>query len=330
MKLIKVVFSTDIEIDRLVCELYGLTEEEIEIIEQGKKIMSLSEIYNRVRSSIVAFVPKYFKIDPQEPKTPALPSIFGTGFIFREDGLIATNNHVLTVFDQVLRDPNNPKEWPVLVMLFTPSEKGMLQIPLEVLNRGGISKIEHKKEIENHYKISTPDLGYVQVKAKGLPVLELENSECLVEGMEIATAGFPMGENLLVEGERLKQVTPIVQKGIVSSVLPFPSKNNTGFMINVMSQGGASGSPVFLPESGKVIGILFARVYDSEKTAKGDWVRVPTNFSYCVPSNYLKHMMENHLPKLQLELPADTISLGEIFKKSKQIDILDWENRNQL
>ncbi|GAJ23629.1 unnamed protein product, partial [marine sediment metagenome] len=28
-------------------------------------------------------------------------------------------------------------------------------------------------------------------------------------------------------------------------------------MINIMSQGGASGSPVFLPETGEVIGVLY-------------------------------------------------------------------------
>jgi len=292
--------------------------------------MGLSETYNKVKRSIVAFVPKYFNVNPDNPKPPAFPPIFGTGFIFREDGLIATNNHVLSVFGKVLQDPKNPNEYPVLALLFTPSERGMVEIRLEVISMGGIRSIVHKKDIEDHYKIPTPDLGYVQVRAKGLPALELEDSDCVAEGIEIATAGFPMGSDLLAEGGRLKQTTPILQRGIVSSVLPFPSKNNTGFMINVMAQGGASGSPVFMPESGRVIGILFSRVYDFEETKKGDLSKAPTNFSYCVPSNYLRRIMDEHLAHVNLELPPDTLSLTEMLKKSKQINILDWEDRDPL
>jgi len=70
-------------------------------------------------------------------------------------------------------------------------------------------------------------------------------------GREIGTAGFPMGTDALVffaEGEslpRLRQVSTTLRRGIIASLLPYDFPNPHGFTIDVMTQGGASGSPVF-------------------------------------------------------------------------------------
>lgn len=45
--------------------------------------MSLTETYNDIKKSIVAFVPKYIPLLENEPP-PIFPHIFGTGFVIRD------------------------------------------------------------------------------------------------------------------------------------------------------------------------------------------------------------------------------------------------------
>jgi S1-C subfamily serine protease len=51
--------------------------------------MNLEETYQKIKPSIVSFVPKFY------PKKPIheFPPIFGTGFIIA-DGIVVTNDHV--------------------------------------------------------------------------------------------------------------------------------------------------------------------------------------------------------------------------------------------
>ena len=67
-----------------------------------------------------------------------------------------------------------------------------------------------------------PDLAFVPVKARGLPAVALDGPEAIDEGTEVATAGFPMGTDALMAPGWIHQVTPTLQRGIISAVLPFP------------------------------------------------------------------------------------------------------------
>jgi hypothetical protein len=58
--------------------------------------------------------------------------------------------------------------------------------------------------------------------------------------------------------DSVSQVSPFARHGIVSSVLPCESTHPHGFSIDVPSEGGASGSPIFLAEEATVVGILHA------------------------------------------------------------------------
>ncbi len=61
---------------------------------------------------------------------------------------------------------------------------------------------------------------------------------------------------------KLTQVVPLLKRGIVSSVFPFAAPFPHGFTLDVMIQGGASGSPVFLEGEPTVVRMVGASLLD--------------------------------------------------------------------
>ena len=276
--------------------------------------MSVANAYSKVKRSIVAFTLKYIPLYGEDDQPPAIPPIIGTGFAVEKDGLIATNAHVVDAFTKVFRPPDAPEdEWSVNAMYFHLTDAGIVEIPLEVL---GVMKIEKFGHGKHYYGPKEgPDLAFVKLKVRDLPVVTLETNRELHEGTEIATAGFPMGIDALTAPGWLHQLTPTLQTGIVSAVLPFSSPSPHAYSINVMTQGGASGSPVFLTDTGGVIGVLYAGLYDLDTTLKGkDPFRVPTAISYVVPSHYIKAVFDSVLQSLDVATPDSAQTIEQMLE----------------
>jgi hypothetical protein len=68
---------------------------------------------------------------------------------------------------------------------------------------------------------------------------------------------------------------PPLQAGIISATLPFPGTRPHGYLINVMIQGGASGSPVFLSDSGTVIGAVYSSRQHVDRRIKDEADKPP-------------------------------------------------------
>jgi hypothetical protein len=213
--------------------------------------------------------------------------------------------------------------------------KGMVEIPPEVIGVYSIKKMIPGKV---YYGPPKPDVALVYVKMKDLPCLKVKyNKEKIKEGREIATAGFPMGTDTLMAPGYLHQITPTLRKGIISAVLPFECNTPHALMIDIMTQGGASGSPVFFPDSDEIVGVLNAGLNDHQRTTvilpkdkneldpslHSHFYKLPTNMSYVVPSHYIEHMLKKH----KLTLPADTPSLTDILNKSEFIEHTRGEKR---
>ena len=157
-----------------------------------------------------------------------------------------------------------------------------------------------------------PDLAFVRVGVRGLPALELDGERQPLEGMELATAGFPMGTDALVASGVLGQVSPTLQTGVVSAILPYPCSHPHGFLLNVMVRCGASGSPVFFPDSGGVAGILHAGLNDFEFTPRGRYL-VPTNLSYILPSRIIEVLLENYMEQGRFQVDPQTPTLDQLL-----------------
>lgn len=272
--------------------------------------MNLIESYEKIKPTIVAFTPKFHPVYSQDEQLPELLPIFGTGFVV-DDGIVVTNDHVVKAIPRLPKPHDCPPDlWPVdcLLWYFVP-EKGLAIIHLEVLGVFGISHMEHGRV---YYGPPKPDVAFVQVKMKELPKANVKyDLKQIKEGREVTTAGFPMGTETLMAPGYLHQLTPTLQKGIISAVLPFQCKTPHALMINIMVQGGASGSPVFLPETGDVIGVLHGSLEEKRKAISAlpkkhrkeiellepsfhsHIFASPTNISYVVPAHYIEKMLQD-------------------------------------
>lgn len=243
--------------------------------------MKLESFYPEIKKSIVAFVPKY--VHPLDKEAGyRFPPILGTGFVIRDDGLVATNRHVVDSFTEAWRPEDAaPDDWGIEAMFLYPAEKGIIDIRIPVT---GIINLGSGKR---PYGPKTPDLSIVSIKAHDLSPMSMTSSRMILEGMEIATSGYPLGRRALDGPLGLHQVTPTLQKGIISAVLPFPSEKPYSFSVNIMSNSGGSGSPVFFADSGEVAGILFSVLSDVGFTRQNDEYIIPTSISYAVPYHYI-------------------------------------------
>lgn len=102
-------------------------------------------------------------------------------------------------------------------------------------------------------------------------------------GEEVGICGFPMGADLFIDSQN-KKVTGFgytVQRGIISAILPLehPSVARELFQLDIQTYGGMSGGPVFLAETGEVIGMIVSALEEGGTV---------TNITYALPGNIVK------------------------------------------
>lgn len=288
--------------------------------------MTLQEAYKLVKGTVVAFCPKYVLADASGP--PPFPPIIGTGFVVHPDGIIATNDHVVRAFGKLRPDGLPDDDWGVYALMLHSTLEGQLEIPLEVLGVGIIGKFQHGPA---YYGPPRPDVAFVHVKARGLQALEIADDHIIVEGTELATAGFPMGTDALVAPGYVHQVTPTLQRGIISAVLPFACESPHAFTLNVMTQGGASGSPVFDPQTARVAGVLYAGLEDIGVTKGKDVYRLPTNISYVVPSHVLRNSLAAFRQNADVGVAIGAKTIDEMIRGAVLSNVIEkgrqWQVR---
>jgi S1-C subfamily serine protease len=229
----------------------------------------LPDVIEKVKPSIVAV--GTFK------KTSSPQFVLrGTGFVVGDGNHVATNAHVIP-------EVSTPDD-PVLTVQIR-SSSGTLQLRRALLSQ---RDIEH-------------DLAVLIIEGTSLPPLTIANSDVVREGHHVGFTGFPIGGGL--------GFSPVTHHGIVSSITPIalPSGNvqqlneklihklKNGpfdiFQLDATAYPGNSGSPVFNPDSGEVIGVINMVFIKSTREAA---LSSPSGIAYAIPSIHLKNLLLHH------------------------------------
>ena len=211
----------------------------------------------------------------ERTRTPAF-AFRGTAFVVGDGTFVVTNAHVLPGVLDTTR--------------------------LEVLGVLVAGPSADKVEFREAKQVAVDpgsDLAVLKIGGAPLPALQIRNSDGVKEGQPIMFTGFPIGAAI--------GLFPATHRGIVSSITPIAipqarsaeldpktiRRLTTGtfpiFQLDATAYPGSSGSPVYDPENGDVIGIVNMVLV---KGTKESVLSQPSGITYAVPSKYLKSLID--------------------------------------
>jgi S1-C subfamily serine protease len=211
----------------------------------------------------------------QQRRVPAF-EFRGTGFAVDDGSRIVTNAHVLPA---KLDDAQSEK----LAILIAPRGKGQAQV----------------REVDRSSVDVDTDLALLQLKGVPLPALALRDSDGVREGQGVLFTGFPIGNVL--------GPFPSTHRGMIAAITPIaipPARAGelnqrllrrltTGsypiFQLDATAYPGSSGSPVYDPETGEVLGIVNMVFVKGTKEAA---LTQPSGITYAIPSKYLQELLQ--------------------------------------
>lgn len=189
----------------------------------------------------------------------------GTGFVVSNGRYVLTNEHVVS---EPL-DRENKEQLAVFV--------------------GVQAQVRSVKLVAEDFQ---HDLALLKISGEPLPALTLGDSTKVREGESIAFTGFPIGPVLGLH--------PVTHQGIVSAItpiaIPLPASKDLNariinrlnhpfnvFQLDAVAYPGNSGSPLYNPSSGAVVGIVNAVFVKQSKEAI---LQKPSGISYAIPIDY--------------------------------------------
>lgn len=287
--------------------------------------MSLTKLYDKCSPCVIGFISR-LSIGPLRPH---FPPIFGTGFFVDPCGVVATNRHVINFFSKV---PPHPKtgESSLAAIAFFPSEDGIgwQMLRLDVVTWNALDQFSSS---EKWYGNKVPDIGFVQLCVRDVPALKLATEAFYVKaGMEIATIGYPLGETPLTALGKLNQASPFIRHGIVSSLFPCPTARPHGFTIDIMQQGGSSGSPILRADDGAVVGMMSSGVVewrDAQSQAANITYSLNTNISIAEPAHVIQEALSEYSQARQttFEYLPTLAELRKKYEKPERDTELTWD-----
>jgi len=227
---------------------------------------TLAETLEEVRQSVVAV--GTLSREKHDPRTSPRARYLGTGFAVGAGDLVVTNFHVL------------PKDKSRFVVFSGRGEKAE------------VHETELLKTDEEH------DLALLRIGGHRLRPLKLHAGGRLREGEEVAFTGFPLG---MVLG-----LYPVTHRGIISAITPaaIPASSSRQlnaarikrlrnpfmvYQLDAIAYPGNSGSPLYLPATGEVIGVVNSVFV---KGSKESVLSSPSGISYAIPVKYVYRLLQ--------------------------------------
>ena len=229
---------------------------------------ALPDTIAKVKSSVVAI--------GTFQKTRRPPSVFrGTGFVIGAGLYVATNAHVLP--EKLDQEKNE-----------------ILAVFSGKANVVAIYRATKVAEDRDH------DLAILRISEPMMTALSLGDSDRVREGETYAFTGFPIG---MVLG-----LNAVTHRGIISAVTPIAIPQLTGqqlekktlarliapydvFQLDATAYPGNSGSPLYHPDTGQVIGIINKFFIQQTKESS---LQHPSGISYAIPIKHLQELLKKN------------------------------------
>lgn len=146
------------------------------------------------------------------------------------------------------------------------------------------------------------DVALLKVSGDPLPILTLGDSDKVREGELYAFTGFPIGVILglhpVTHRGMISAITPVVIPQMASgeltdTVLARLRHPFNVFQLDATAYPGNSGSPLYNPETGDVIGIVnMVFVKESKETV----LQKPSGIAYAIPIKYARNLLDKQVP----------------------------------
>ncbi|MEO8739667.1 MAG: serine protease [Casimicrobiaceae bacterium] len=203
----------------------------------------------------------------------------GTGFAVGDGTLIVTNAHVLLP----LVDPSKLESIAILIPM--PAKDGKDQVQVREAREVAVDK--------------NSDLALLRISAPALPALKIRDSNGIREGQEVLFTGYPIGAVLgpfaATHRGMISAITPIaIPQGRAGDLDPATIRRLSGaafpvFQLDATAYPGNSGSPVYDPDSGEVLGIINMVFV---KGTKESALTQPSGITYAVPASRLQDLLK--------------------------------------
>lgn len=197
----------------------------------------------------------------------------GTGFVVGDGKYVVSCSHIFTG----ILDSERNETWAVL----TGRDRQMSVRPARIVLRD-----------KDH------DLILLRIDGEPLPPLKLAQSDTVREGWQLYFTGYPIGAvlglNPSTHRAGLAAIIPIFTPMAAASQLNVRTLKQANelfevYELDAIAYPGNSGSPVWHPDTGEVLGVVNS-VY--VKGAKEAALSAPSGLSYAIPVKYVRQLLE--------------------------------------
>jgi S1-C subfamily serine protease len=178
--------------------------------------------------------------------------VLGTGFLVERE-LVVTNRHVIGALYEA-RVTEVVPESQLFIQFVAPREDGSVRVVPRMIRE--VSYVENPKQDIGFIRFVTHDEGHFEA----IEPLAIVADWNLRVSEEVGVCGYPYGSQLLSR-DYFVRWGPVLQQGHISAVSPVDTTMLPDeILLDVRTAPGMSGSPIFRPESGEVIGIHYAGI----------------------------------------------------------------------
>lgn len=226
-----------------------------------------------VADTLESIKPSVVGVGSFHPTRSPRANLRGTGFVVGDGRYVVSCAHIFTD----LLDSEKNETWAVL----TGRDRQMTVRTASIVLRDTVR-----------------DLILLRIDGEPLPALKLAQSDAVREGWQLYFTGYPIGSIL--------GLNPSTHRAGLAAVVPIYTPVPAAFQLNpralkqaraqyeiyeldAIAYPGNSGSPVWHPETGEVVGVVNSVFV---KGAKETALTAPSGISYAIPVKFVRQLLE--------------------------------------